>query len=51
MPPRRKALRPRESEKDREFEKLLRAASRLQSTPRTIPRIKTPRSKPNRPIK
>ena len=51
MPARRKAHRPRESEKDREFEKLLRATSRLQGTPRTLPRIKTPRSEPNKPIK
>jgi hypothetical protein len=51
MPARRKAHRPRESEKDREFEKLLRAASRLQGSPRTLPRIKTPRSEPNKPIK
>ncbi len=51
MPARRKAHHPPEFEKDREFEKLLRAASRLQSTPRTFPRIKTPRSKSNKPIK
>jgi len=45
MPARRKVHRPRESEKDREFDKLLRAASRLQGTRRPLPRIKALRSK------
>jgi hypothetical protein len=45
MPARRKAPRPRASEKDREFDKLLRAASRLQGTPEALPRIKAPRGK------
>ena len=45
MPARRKVRRPRELEKDREFEKILRAASRLQGIPRRLPRIKAPRSK------
>jgi len=50
MPARRKAYRLRDSEKDREFEKLLREASRLQSAPQPIPRIEAPRSKHGKPV-
>jgi uncharacterized protein (DUF2236 family) len=45
MPVRHMAHLPRESEKDREFEKLLRAATRLQGTPRPLPRTKAAESK------
>jgi hypothetical protein len=49
MPARRKAHRPRESAKDRGFEKLLRAASRLQGTTQPFTQIKAPRSKHGKP--
>jgi transcriptional regulator with XRE-family HTH domain len=42
MPARRRALRPLESGKERQFERLLRRASRLQRPPQPLHRIKTP---------
>jgi uncharacterized protein (DUF2236 family) len=50
MAVRHMAHRPRESEKDREFEKLLRAATRLQATPRPLPRTKAALSKHGKSI-
>jgi hypothetical protein len=49
MPARRKAIRPLESNKDREFETLLRMASRLMGPSQPLPRIKTPQGKPGKP--
>jgi hypothetical protein len=51
MPARRTAHRSLESEKDREFEKLLRTASRLQGTPQPFPRIKAPRNTNGKPMR
>jgi hypothetical protein len=45
MPARRKAPRPLQSKKDREFDKLLRDASRRQGIPQPSPRITAPASK------
>lgn len=50
MPAHRKAYRPRDSERDREFEELLRSASRLKSTPQPVPRSKAPRSRHGKPV-
>jgi len=49
MPVRHMALRPLESDKDREFETLLRMASRLMGPSQPLPRIKTPQGKPGKP--
>ena len=50
MPARRKAIRSLESDKDREFETLLRRASRLMGPPQPSPRIKTPQGKQVKPL-
>jgi hypothetical protein len=49
MSARRKSLRPPEPDKDREFERLLRRASRLIGPPQPLPRAKTPQDKLGKP--
>jgi hypothetical protein len=49
MPSRQKAHRPRQPENDREFEKLLRVASRAQRVSRPRPRLKAARGKRGKP--
>ncbi|HEY4709083.1 MAG TPA: hypothetical protein VIH46_02835 [Candidatus Acidoferrales bacterium] len=51
MPSRQKAHRRREPENDREFEKLLRVASRLQRVSRPVLRLKAVRGKSDKPKK
>jgi hypothetical protein len=50
MSARRKAIRPPVPDKDLEFERLLRLASRLQGPPQPLPRIKTPHGKQGKPL-
>jgi hypothetical protein len=49
MPSRQKAHRPREPENDREFEKLLRVASRRQRVSGPVLRFKADRGKSHKP--
>jgi hypothetical protein len=49
MAARRKARRPREPENDREFDKLLRVVSRMQSVSRPLPRTNSARGTGGKP--
>jgi hypothetical protein len=49
MSARRKAIRTLDSDKDREFERLLRKASRLMGPPQPLLRVKTSHEKHGKP--